>query len=81
MVSASYCAKERIEFKEPRKMHLVDAQSIMAQEQYSKPKETEKTSKIEKSRETVREQEIQKPQQVDRPNNPQRERSRGGRRR
>jgi len=71
-------AKERIEFKEPRKMHLVDAQSIMAQEQQSKPKETEKTSKIEKSRQTEREQEIQKSQEVE-PDKIQRQRERGGR--
>ena len=75
-------ASERIEFKEPLRMQVVDPKTIIAKEQMINPQETEKVQTSEsfkqeiKSRETQNQQK-QEPDKIQRER--ERERERGGR--
>jgi len=71
-------ASERIEFKEPLKMQVVDPQTIIEQELNVKPSEAGKAQVLERSKQVVRPCETQNTQKQA-PNKIQRERERGGR--
>lgn len=71
-------ASERIVFKEPRKMQVVDPQTIISQENTSSI-ETEKSQELEKTYNIKQRNEVQRTQETEKPYNPQRERGRGDR--